>query len=127
MVAPNAEKPALLIIDMVKDNFDEDLNLPITPKNHLSRKGLRILAFRRLCPVECEAYSSGVSEKLININLSVLCDSAVKIKDTFTAPITNHIPVVGHATLSHFPQSCLTPAKTSCRDFLSACEAVHAG
>jgi nicotinamidase-related amidase len=31
MVAPNAEKPALLIIDMVKDNFDEDLNLPITP------------------------------------------------------------------------------------------------
>jgi len=31
MVAPNAEKPALLIIDMVKDNFDEDRNLPITP------------------------------------------------------------------------------------------------
>lgn len=28
MVAPNAEKPALLIIDMVKDNFDEDLWLP---------------------------------------------------------------------------------------------------
>ena len=28
MVAPNAEKPALLIIDMVKDNFEEDLNLP---------------------------------------------------------------------------------------------------
>jgi nicotinamidase-related amidase len=31
MTAPNAEKPALLIIDMVKDNFEEDLNLPITP------------------------------------------------------------------------------------------------
>jgi len=30
MTAPN-EKPALLIIDMVKDNFKEDLNLPITP------------------------------------------------------------------------------------------------
>jgi nicotinamidase-related amidase len=26
-----AEKPALLIIDMVKDNFDESRNLPITP------------------------------------------------------------------------------------------------
>ena len=25
------EKPALLIIDMVKDNFDESKNLPITP------------------------------------------------------------------------------------------------
>ena len=31
MVATKAEKPALLIIDMVKDNFDEDRNLPITP------------------------------------------------------------------------------------------------
>jgi len=31
MTTPNPEKPALLIIDMVKDNFDEDLNLPITP------------------------------------------------------------------------------------------------
>lgn len=31
MVAPSAEKPALLIIDMVNDNFDETLNLPITP------------------------------------------------------------------------------------------------
>ena len=31
MVSPSAEKPALLIIDMVKDNFDEDRNLPITP------------------------------------------------------------------------------------------------
>lgn len=27
----NREKPALLIIDMVKDNFDESKNLPITP------------------------------------------------------------------------------------------------
>jgi nicotinamidase-related amidase len=31
MVVPNTEKPALLIIDMVKDNSEEDLNLPITP------------------------------------------------------------------------------------------------
>jgi hypothetical protein len=31
MVAPNTEKPALSIIDMVKVNFEEDLNLPITP------------------------------------------------------------------------------------------------
>ena len=31
MVGTNVEKPALLIIDMVKDNFDEDLHLPITP------------------------------------------------------------------------------------------------
>ena len=28
---PNREKPTLLIIDMVKDNFDESKNLPITP------------------------------------------------------------------------------------------------
>ena len=28
---PHREKPALLIIDMVKDNFDEGKNLPITP------------------------------------------------------------------------------------------------
>jgi nicotinamidase/pyrazinamidase len=25
------EKPALVIIDMVKDNFDESRNLPVTP------------------------------------------------------------------------------------------------
>ena len=31
MIATKAEKPALLIIDMVKDNFDENRNLPITP------------------------------------------------------------------------------------------------
>jgi nicotinamidase-related amidase len=40
----NQEKPALVIIDMVKDNFDESRKLPITPLaqkiiaplNHLS-------------------------------------------------------------------------------------------
>ena len=31
MVTSHTEIPALLIIDMVKDNFDDDLNLPITP------------------------------------------------------------------------------------------------
>ncbi len=31
MIMKTAEKPALLIIDMVKDNFDESRNLPITP------------------------------------------------------------------------------------------------
>jgi hypothetical protein len=62
-------------------------HLFVSQKKSLSRKGLRILAFRRPCPVEClpyemrsifhwgEAYSSGVSEKLININLSVLAPS----------------------------------------------------
>jgi nicotinamidase-related amidase len=30
MAATNSEKPALLIIDMVKDNFDDDRKLPIT-------------------------------------------------------------------------------------------------
>jgi hypothetical protein len=43
-----------------------------------ARKGLRILAFRRPRPVECEAYSSGVSEKLKNNHLCALCVSAVK-------------------------------------------------
>lgn len=31
MMNPNKEKPALLIIDMVKDNFDTTKKLPITP------------------------------------------------------------------------------------------------
>lgn len=31
MVSRNKERPVLLIIDMVKDNFDERRNLPITP------------------------------------------------------------------------------------------------
>ncbi|WP_155306597.1 cysteine hydrolase family protein [Desulfosarcina widdelii] len=31
MVQRKSEKPALLVIDMVKDNFDETRNLPITP------------------------------------------------------------------------------------------------
>ena len=31
METPNNEKPALLIIDMVKDYFDDSKNLPITP------------------------------------------------------------------------------------------------
>lgn len=31
MVISNKEKPAFLIIDMVKDNFDESKHLPITP------------------------------------------------------------------------------------------------
>jgi nicotinamidase-related amidase len=31
MLSSHTEKPALLIIDMVKDNFDDDRNLPITP------------------------------------------------------------------------------------------------
>ncbi len=45
MISRPAEKPALLIIDMVKDNFDEKRNLPITgrakelitPINRISR------------------------------------------------------------------------------------------
>lgn len=45
MISRAAEKPALLIIDMVKDNFDESRNIPITglareliqPINRLSR------------------------------------------------------------------------------------------
>jgi len=45
MMNPNKEKPALLIIDMVKDNFDTTKKLPITsfaretiePLNHLIR------------------------------------------------------------------------------------------
>jgi nicotinamidase-related amidase len=32
MTVDGVEKPALLIIDMVKDNFDESANLPITPQ-----------------------------------------------------------------------------------------------
>lgn len=32
MIERNGEIPALLIIDMVKDNFDESLNLPITAR-----------------------------------------------------------------------------------------------
>ena len=31
METPNNEKPALLIIDMVKDYFDDSKQLPITP------------------------------------------------------------------------------------------------
>jgi len=45
VISSHAEKPALLIIDMVKDNFDETRNIPITglareliePINRLSR------------------------------------------------------------------------------------------
>lgn len=31
MINDALERPALLIIDMVKDNFEEEKNLPITP------------------------------------------------------------------------------------------------
>lgn len=31
MTGANRERPALLIVDMVEDNFDEERNLPITP------------------------------------------------------------------------------------------------
>ena len=37
--------------------------------------------------MECVAYSSGVSGKLKNISLSVLCGSAVKIADPFRVTI----------------------------------------
>jgi hypothetical protein len=40
-------------------------------------EGLSHFAFRRPCPVECEAYSSGVSEKQKNQKLCALCGSAV--------------------------------------------------
>jgi hypothetical protein len=40
-------------------------------------EGLSRFAFRRPCPVECEAYSSGVSEKQKNQKLCALCGSAV--------------------------------------------------
>jgi len=40
-------------------------------------EGLIRFAFRRPCPVECEAYSSGVSEKQKNQKLCALCCSAV--------------------------------------------------
>ena len=48
---------------------DTDILLP---------EGLCHFAFRRPCPVECEAYSSGVSEKQKrkSIQLCVLCDSS---------------------------------------------------
>jgi hypothetical protein len=40
-------------------------------------EGLSRFAFRRPCPVECEAYSSGVSEKQKNQKLCALCASVV--------------------------------------------------
>jgi len=40
-------------------------------------EGLSRFAFRRPCPVECEAYSSGVSEKQKKHKLCDLCGSAV--------------------------------------------------
>jgi hypothetical protein len=52
-----------------------------------ARKGLRILAFRRPCPVECEAYSSGVRGKLKKDSLCALGVSAVKIINPIRLPI----------------------------------------
>jgi hypothetical protein len=44
---------------------------------NLLPEGLSRFAFRRPCPVECEAYSSGVSEKQKKQKLCALCGSAV--------------------------------------------------
>jgi hypothetical protein len=49
----------------------------VTNSDGILSEGLSRFAFRRPCPVECEAYSSGVSEKQKKQKLCVLCGSAV--------------------------------------------------
>ena len=60
-------------------------------------EGLIRFAFRRPCPVECEAYSSGVSEKQKNKKLCDLCDSAVNhllLKTLLESPYATPLRVV---------------------------------
>jgi hypothetical protein len=49
----------------------------ITNKIVNARKGLRILAFRRPCPVKCEADLTGVSEKLKKNHLCAFAVSRI--------------------------------------------------
>jgi len=60
----------------------EDINSLIARSDTdiLLPEGLCHFAFRRPCPVECEAYSSGVSEKQKKQKLCALCGSACPMK-----------------------------------------------
>jgi len=54
-----------------------DFNMDFMPDRKILFQGFAFLFFALLRPVECGAYSSGVSEKQKNINLCALCAFAV--------------------------------------------------